>query len=105
MGHPSFGEDDRSVLIGTDIGIRRIVNGRIERYASEDLLDGVNACRQPTGGLGMLRDRDGALWIATRDRGLVHVSEGRTDAFSDDDGLSEDTVIDLFEDSEGTIWP
>jgi two-component system NarL family sensor kinase len=34
-----------------------------------------------------LRDRDGALWIATTS-GLVHVHEGRTDTFADMDGLS-----------------
>ncbi len=38
-----------------------------------------------------LRDRDGALWVAIPDRGLVHIHQGKTDVFSEADGLSGDT--------------
>ena len=54
--------------------------------------------------LRMLRDRDGGLWVAPAGRGIVHIHQGRTDVFSQLDGLSGDDVYDLFEDREGSIW-
>lgn len=52
----------------------------------------------------MLRDRNGGLWIATVERGLIHVHNGRTDTFTRADGLSGDVVLRLFEDREGSVW-
>src|SRR6476659_2121110 len=52
----------------------------------------------------ILRDREGALLVATPDRGLVHIHQGRTDVFSEADGLSGDTVTGLLEDQEGDVW-
>jgi signal transduction histidine kinase/streptogramin lyase len=52
----------------------------------------------------ILRDRDGALWVAIPDRGLVHIYQGKTDVFSEADGLSGDTVTGLLEDREGNVW-
>jgi signal transduction histidine kinase/ligand-binding sensor domain-containing protein len=52
----------------------------------------------------ILRDREGALWVATPDRGLVHIHQGKTDVFSEADGLSGDTVTGLLEDQEGDVW-
>jgi signal transduction histidine kinase/ligand-binding sensor domain-containing protein len=52
----------------------------------------------------MLRDREGALWIGTFDRGLIHVHRDQVDLFSRADGLSSNYVRGLLEDSEGNIW-
>ena len=52
----------------------------------------------------LLRDRNGALWIGTEQRGLVHVQRGRADTFAKSDGLSGDIICSLFEDREGSIW-
>ena len=52
----------------------------------------------------LLRDRNGALWIGTEQRGLVHVQRGRADTFAKSDGLSGDIICSLFEDREGNIW-
>jgi PAS domain S-box-containing protein len=52
----------------------------------------------------MLRDRDGGLWVAPAGRGIVHIHQGRTDVFSESDGLSGNDIYDLFEDREGNIW-
>ena len=54
--------------------------------------------------LRMLRDRDGGLWVGPAGRGIVHLHQGRTDVFSQLDGLSGDDIYDLFEDLEGNIW-
>jgi signal transduction histidine kinase/ligand-binding sensor domain-containing protein len=52
----------------------------------------------------ILRDRDGSVWVGTPDRGLIHFHQGRTDVFSEADGLSGDTVTALLQDQEGNIW-
>src|SRR5262249_29846636 len=52
----------------------------------------------------LLRDRDGGVWIATSNRGLVHVHQEKTEAYASSDGLSGDHVINIFEDREGSIW-
>lgn len=51
-----------------------------------------------------LRDRDGALRVATSGQGGSHVYRGRTDRFVSVDGLSGNSVSGLFEDREGDLW-
>src|SRR4030095_3201270 len=92
------GEDeDGAFLVGTRGGIRRFIDGKTEAYRLPGNVREFNARR-------MLRDRDGGLWIGTRDRGLVHLHQGRTDVFTQSEGLTSDTVSALFEDREGNIW-
>ena len=52
----------------------------------------------------VLRDRNGGLWIGTTAHGIVHSYEGKTSAFTHNDGLSSDQVYALFEGREGSIW-
>jgi signal transduction histidine kinase/ligand-binding sensor domain-containing protein len=97
-GIQGFGEaDDGALLIGTVRGIRRFVDGRIEANPVPGTVLRFDARR-------LLRDRNGGLWIGTRDRGLVHLHKERTDRFSQSDGLSGENVFSLFEDREGNIW-
>ncbi|HTY84738.1 MAG TPA: two-component regulator propeller domain-containing protein, partial [Silvibacterium sp.] len=77
--------------------IWRFAGGRFEAYP----LSGIS---QPIAVNSVLRDREGGIWIATADRGLVHVHQGRVDTFTQSDGLSGDVLSNLFEDREGNIW-
>ena len=86
-------------------GLMRLVGDKVEPYrirspnnSNRVLLDREVNSNQ------LLRDRDGGLWIATVERGLIHVHNGRTDIFSKSDGLSGNVVLRLFEDREGSIW-
>jgi signal transduction histidine kinase/ligand-binding sensor domain-containing protein len=97
-GIQALGEDaDGTLLVGWNGGIHRFVDGKTEAYP---LSSPVRQFRATT----MLRDRDGGLWIATSNRGLLHVHQSRTDVFAQSDGLSGDDVSALFEDREGSIW-
>jgi len=90
--------DDGALLIATEGGIRKLVDGKTEPYS----LPGIEP--QSFRPLRMLRDRNGALWIGSTDRGLFHVHRGRTDVFSQSDGLSGDYINKFFEDREGNVW-
>ena len=95
--HSMIENQDGSVLLSTRAGLLRILDGKISPYRIPDY-------EQPFVPFGLLRDRDGTLWIGTRDRGLLHVHQGSTDHFGMSDGLASDSVQDLFEDAEGNIW-
>ncbi len=52
----------------------------------------------------LTRDREGALWIGTLGQGLYRVFGDRVEHFDHRDGLSSDTVSDVYEDTEGNLW-
>jgi ligand-binding sensor domain-containing protein/signal transduction histidine kinase len=69
--------------------------------ASADHFPGVGAIHE---------DRDGTLWLGTRNNGLLKLDRNRKEFVryrndpSDPDSLSADLVRALFEDREGNIW-
>jgi signal transduction histidine kinase/ligand-binding sensor domain-containing protein len=89
--------DDGALLIASQEGIRKLVDGKAEAYSLPATGQRFQAAR-------LLWDRNGGLWIGTPDRGLLHVHQGRTDGFTHADGLSGDYINKLFEDREGNIW-
>jgi ligand-binding sensor domain-containing protein len=90
--------EDGSLLLSTTGAVRRIANEKSQvAYPFPSSLREVAADH-------ILRDRDGGLWVGTRGGGIVHRRQGRTDVFSQSDGLTSDRVVSLFEDREGNIW-
>jgi len=90
--------EDGTVLIAATGAVMRLADGKAEAaYRFPTARRGFRALR-------MLRDRDGGLWVGPAGRGIVHIHDGRTDVFSELDGLSGDDIYDLFEDREGDIW-
>ena len=90
-------DENGGLLIVTYGGIKQLVQEKLEAY--------------PLPAMGLrftantiFRDRDGALWIGTNDRGLLHVHQGRMDVFDRSDGLSGNFIERIFEDREGNIW-
>ena len=49
-------------------------------------------------------DRKKSLWIGTTDRGVYHLTEEHMEHFGNADGLTGDTVKDIYEDRENDIW-
>jgi signal transduction histidine kinase/ligand-binding sensor domain-containing protein len=93
----SMAEDANGALwVGFYGGITKIIAGRSEAYRAPAKWQ-----LDPT---AMVRDRDGAVWIGTRDHGLIHVRPDATDFFAKPDGLSSDLVSTMFEDREGNMW-
>jgi signal transduction histidine kinase/ligand-binding sensor domain-containing protein len=98
-GIQALAEDaDGALLIGMGGKIVKFVEGRIETAYPLPGITQQSHCWR------LLRDRDGALWAATLEHGLVHQHRGTIEAFARSDGLSGDTVGSILEDREGTIW-
>ena len=89
--------NDGPLLMAMIGGVNQLVGEKLDAYR----ISGVNRPFYPE---RLLEDRDGALWIATRRGGLIHVHQGRVNVFTPSDGLSGDSVGALFEDREGNIW-
>src|SRR5262249_28862788 len=90
--------DDGTLLMSMRGGVGRLVDRKPE------LVYPLPSPLQQFEPLSLLRDREGGLWIATSNGGVVHIHRGRTDAFASSDGLSGDDVLSFFEDREGSIW-
>jgi PAS domain S-box-containing protein len=90
--------EDGTVLIAATGAVMRLADGRAKAVYQ------FPTARRGFRVLKMLRDRDGGLWVAPAGRGIVHIHQGRTDVFSESDGLSGNDIYDLFEDREGNVW-
>lgn len=87
-------EADGGVLVGTNAGVDRIVNGRAEHVEGSPV-------EQVT---ALFRDRHQNLWIGTYSSGLFRISGSGVDAYGTNQGLSNPTVRAIFEDDEGSLW-
>jgi signal transduction histidine kinase/ligand-binding sensor domain-containing protein len=98
-GLDALAEDaDGRLLFARNGSIQRLIDGHVE------LVNLLPAATHQFHVRRILRDRDGGLWIGTAGGGLVHIHEGRSEVFTQTDGLSGDDVTAIFEDREGTIW-
>ena len=52
----------------------------------------------------MIFDRDENLWVGTAGKGIFRIHGNIVDQYQRTDGLSGDTILDLFQDREGLIW-
>ena len=52
----------------------------------------------------LLADQHGAVWIGSASDGLIRYLNGKVQYLTRDDGLPDDFVTSLFEDSEGSLW-
>jgi signal transduction histidine kinase/ligand-binding sensor domain-containing protein len=97
--------DGRVLIAMTRAGLKQVVGNKVESYPIRGAINR-NAVLpdRDVDSNKLLRDRDGGLWIGTRDRGLIHVHQGRTEVFTKSDGLSGDMICSLFEDREGDVW-
>ena len=49
-------------------------------------------------------DREDSLWIGTEAEGLYRITGTTVDHFDRSEGLSSNSVLDIFEDREGNLW-
>lgn len=97
-------EDRQGSLWLGELGV--IYNFREGRITYYEQKDGIPVNTYPH---AFLEDAEGDLWFATGDQnlagvGLFQVRGGRLHRFGMEAGLSNDRVMSVFKDREGTIW-
>ena len=101
----SKADDGRLLIAMHGAGLLQFVGDKVEPYPVRGAINSNKLLPdRDIDSNRLLRDRDGGLWIGTVERGLIHVHNGRTDVFTQSDGLSGNVVLSLFEDREGNVW-
>jgi ligand-binding sensor domain-containing protein/signal transduction histidine kinase len=92
-----FADREGALWIGTNAGLARWVNGRVERLPVTDSLSSASV-------LTLLEDREGNLWVGTETGGLHILRDQRFRALGAREGLSSDATTTVVEDAAGTLW-
>ena len=96
-------ETDGSLWTGFDepgpgLGLQKFVDGIWKPFLTSEL-DGSKVAV-----VGMLLDREKALWVGTSKNGIYRIYRDKVEHFGSTNGLSSDLVHKLFEDREGNVW-
>jgi signal transduction histidine kinase/ligand-binding sensor domain-containing protein len=92
---------DQSIWVGSysnQLGLRRIVGGVSERA----VLPGIDTSKLRVDTLFV--DRHNSLWIGTNNDGLYRINGHQLDHFAEQDGLTGNTVENIYEDVEENLW-
>ena len=90
---------DRYLWIGTTGGLLRFDGGRLVLYDRDN-----TPAFTENNIFNLTVARDGTLWIATEGGGLIRYKDGVFRSFSAKDGLLNDFVRAVYQDSKGLIW-
>lgn len=90
---------DRYLWIGTTGGLLRFDGERLLLYDRDN-----TPAFAENNIFNLTVARDGTLWIATEGGGLIRYKDGVFRSFSAKDGLLNDFVRTVFQDSRGVIW-
>jgi PAS domain S-box-containing protein len=101
--HNLLENSDGSLLVGImaagpGLGLERFSNGVLTPVVLPNF-DGSKLFIH-----GIMEDSDKNLWIATYGNGIYRIHGQTVDHFGRADGLSSDTVFDLYEGDDGIVW-
>ncbi len=91
-----FLDHEKSLWIGTNLGVTRIRTGQITRYARHNGLsdDYVRA---------VLKDIDGSTWVGTS-AGLNHIKNDEVQQWNREQGLASDSIYSLMQRKPDELW-
>ena len=92
-----FADRENALWIGTNAGLVRWVNGKVDRFPVTDPLATASI-------LTLMEDREGNLWVGTETGGLDILRDQRFHTLDTREGLSSDRITTVVEDSSGTLW-
>ncbi|MFN2392863.1 MAG: two-component regulator propeller domain-containing protein [Pyrinomonadaceae bacterium] len=96
-----FEDTSGEIFSGTGDGLYKFKNDSFEQIA----LGEPRASEDHLKITSIIKDRRGALWIATEAGGLIHISAtGERRRFNHQDGLPNNKITTLHEDKNGRIW-
>jgi len=84
------------VWIGTNAGLDRYADGM---FTSSDVMD------LSTNPIRLIHETsDGSVWVALAGGGLDRIKDTRITRYTSRDGLSNNEILSVCEDSQGTVW-
>jgi len=92
-----FADRSGSLWIGTNSGLVRYAEGKLEKFPVTDPLATASV-------LAILEDREGDLWVGTESSGLQILRDQRFQTLTVREGLASDNTTAVVEDSVGTLW-
>ena len=92
-----FADRENALWIGTNAGLVRWVNGKVDRFPVTDPLATASI-------LGLMEDREGNLWVGTETGGLDILRDQRFRTIDTRDGLTSDRITTVVEDAAATLW-
>ena len=92
-----FEDHDGSLWIGTNSGLARWADGKVQLLPVTDPLATASV-------LTLMEDREGNLWVGTETGGLHILRDQRFRTVGAREGLSSDATTTVVEDGAGTLW-
>jgi signal transduction histidine kinase/ligand-binding sensor domain-containing protein len=92
-----FCDREGTLWIGTNAGLSRWINSKLERLPVTDSLASASV-------LTLMEDREGNLWVGTETGGLHILRDQRFQLLKARDKLSPDNTTAVVEDTAGTLW-
>ena len=90
-------DHERTLWIGTNGGLARWAEGKLERMPVTDPLATASV-------LALMEDHEGNLWVGTETGGLHILRDQRFRTMGAREGLSSDATTTVVEDAAGTLW-
>jgi signal transduction histidine kinase/ligand-binding sensor domain-containing protein len=90
-----YSAHDGAVWAGTQRGLMRVADGKVERFAQDLLRSDVRTIAE---------GKDGSLWFGMSGGGLGRLQNGTVTQFHRKDGLPSDHVWSLLAEKDGTLW-
>ncbi|HEV2991502.1 MAG TPA: response regulator, partial [Candidatus Angelobacter sp.] len=91
-----FQDHEGGIWFGTEEGLARLKDGAFQSFDNPSLLAGGATC--------IYEDADNVMWFGTFGSGLVRYQNGQFTTYRVRDGLFDDTIWSLLEDSRGYFW-
>lgn len=92
-----FADREGALWIGTNAGLARWINGKLDRLPVTDPLAAASI-------LTIMEDREGNLWAGTETDGLHILRDERFRTFGTRQGLSSDRTTAVVTDATGSLW-